>query len=272
MRTSRPDEACDVEARTTVPNVLVSGNARSAAMGKRRNAARRQTLTLADLAHAQSWVVPPGQDDPDRAILWISTDATLVHWILADPPGGKGYVWEVVGVQYADMYARSRSIWIDITALDATLPAITIVIRAYRVYTPQREVYVEAWLHSPEDVIERIHQPPIMTPDEYAEAHKALPHAWKLLKGLTRRGRPKGSGQFPDAASLCAAVVPILRDLKSKGRWPSQQRVADVLLAQRPPSPHPPLVAHASQVRREFKRHIGDPERMDWNTWVKKNT
>ena len=47
-----------------------------------------RTLTRTDLAHAQSWIVPPGQYDPDRAILGIATDATLVHVVLADRPGG----------------------------------------------------------------------------------------------------------------------------------------------------------------------------------------
>jgi len=221
---------------------------------------RRQTLTRADLAHAQSWVVPPGQYDPDRAILGISTDATVVHVVLADPPGGPGYAWEVVGTSTADLYARSRSLWIDAVHPEDTAPAIEIHVRAYRVYTPQREVYVEACqLPDAAGVTLRVHQPPIMTLDEDTAARQALPHAWRLLRTLDQRGRRKGTGTYADRDTFLNDLTHAVRQVMPTGRYPSYRSVARHV-GRTGLSPR--------HVQRLFSLHVTHPTGMTWRAFI----
>jgi len=241
---------------------------------------RRRTLTRADLAHAQSWVVPPGQYDPDRAILGIAPDATLVHVVLADPPNGRGYAWEMVGTQDADRYARSRSIWINALHPERTPPAIEIHVRAYRVYLPppqgvyppQHEVYVEARLHPTDGVTLHLHQPPDMTLDEDTAIRKALPRAKQLLRTLDQRGRPEGTGRFRNAADFRAVLVTAIQHIHAEGAVPTQAHVAAQMDRLRPPVASTPTAAPLDPrtLRRLCMHYLQGADYTTWDAFQKK--
>jgi hypothetical protein len=219
---------------------------------------RRSPLSLADLAHTQSQVVPPGQDDPDRALLGIPLDARLVRQTLAHPPDWHGYVWELVGTLSVDD-AVLRWIWIDPAQLRQTPDATRLEVWAYRVYCLEALGWVEVRIQPSGELTRWVHREASgRTLDEDLAANTALERGWELLRTLAPSGRPKGSGPYADRDTFLRDLTTAIQYVKHTDRHPSYARVA----------PHVGLGMSARHLQRLFSHHVTLPTGVNWRAFV----
>ena len=170
--------------------------------------------------------------------LSIAPDDGAVLVTVHAPLASEGYTYELFGTYEAPESPpdapRFQLLGPMLDGVQYGLAAVTLIAWRRRVYCKKSPLFLEAlWRLTTKETIStrglELLSPPSST--AFKNANKYMVDAYKLLRKLEGRGRPRGPRGFRDEEEFLGTLADMIRAVDSKGMAPTQSRIATFLRA-----------------------------------------